>query len=676
MGTALIGGQPIVIAVMDFSFLAGSMGVEVGRRISEAADAALRLSVPMIMVCASGGARMQEGVFSLLQMARTAQAFARLGEAGVLSVCVLTDPTYGGVSASFANLGSVVIAERGAHVGFAGPRVVQETIRTALPKGFQTAEFLLQHGLVDRVESRADLRPLLIRIVGLHTSAVEFAPLPKTDLPETQSPAPPRIQSPDPMSEPGRQRDSWETVQTARQTDRPSTLDYLEEVFDDFVEMHGDRAYSDDPAVVGGIASLGGRSVVVIGHQKGHTLNELVARNFGMPHPEGYRKAIRLLKHAERFDLPVVTFIDTPGAHPGPEAEERGQSIAIADTIGCSVRLRVPIVSVITGEGGSGGALALCTSDRMLVLRNAFLSVISPEGCAAILWRTASSAPSAARALHLGAATSPGQWGGHVGGPRTGRRCRGRPDGGRSRLAHRPDPRPDRARGHPRRRPARGPGAAVLPYRRRICVQRAATATAESRELTMSASDVGSRSNGLHPAHAHPDLPASPAVPSAITGSAEQPSLQQLGLELTQLARTLSGPLRRLSVRSGECEISVEWDAGSPEFAGASGGSPPGPTGVAVSTADTVGILDGASTVRSPLVGTYFAAPAPDAEPFVRPGQVVAAGQTLAIVEAMKMMNAVVAEEPGVVADILVANGDSVEFDQPLIVLTPEVALP
>ena len=402
VGTALIGDQPIVIAVMDFSFLAGSMGVEVGRRISEAADAALRLSVPMIMVCASGGARMQEGVFSLLQMARTAQAFARLGEAGVLSVCVLTDPTYGGVSASFANLGSVVIAERGAHVGFAGPRVVQETIRTALPKGFQTAEFLLQHGLVDRVESRADLRPLLIRIVGLHTSAVEFAPLPKTDLPETQSPAPPRIQSPDPTSEPGRQRDSWETVQTARQTDRPSTLDYLEEVFDDFVEMHGDRAYSDDPAVVGGIASLGGRSVVVIGHQKGHTLNELVARNFGMPHPEGYRKAIRLLKHAERFDLPVVTFIDTPGAHPGPEAEERGQSIAIADTIGCSVRLRVPIVSVITGEGGSGGALALCTSDRMLVLRNAFLSVISPEGCAAILWRTASSAPSAARALHLG----------------------------------------------------------------------------------------------------------------------------------------------------------------------------------------------------------------------------------------------------------------------------------
>ena len=190
----------------------------------------------------------------------------------------------------------------------------------------------------------------------------------------------------------------------------------------------------------------------------------------------------------------------------------------------------------------------------------------------------------------------------------------------------------------------------------------------------MSASDVGSRSNGLHPAHAHPDLPPSPGVPSAITGSAEQPSLQQLGLELTQLARTLSGPLRRLSVRSGECEISVEWDAGSPEFAGASGGSPPGPTGVAVSTADTVGILDGASTVRSPLVGTYFAAPAPDAEPFVRPGQVVAAGQTLAIVEAMKMMNAVVAEEPGVVADILVANGDSVEFDQPLIVLTPEVA--
>jgi acetyl-CoA carboxylase carboxyl transferase subunit beta len=193
-------------------------------------------------------------------------------------------------------------------------------------------------------------------------------------------------------------------VQKARIVDRPTTLDYLHLAFDDFVELHGDRAFADDPAVVGGVASIGGRSVVVIGHEKGHSVRQRVARNFGMPHPEGYRKTLRLLEHAEAFALPVVTLVDTPGAHPGPDAEERGQSHAIAETIMRSSRLRVPIVAVITGEGGSGGALALCTSDRLLVLQNAYLSVISPEGCAAILWRTAASAPTAARAMRLGAA--------------------------------------------------------------------------------------------------------------------------------------------------------------------------------------------------------------------------------------------------------------------------------
>jgi acetyl-CoA carboxylase carboxyl transferase alpha subunit/acetyl-CoA carboxylase carboxyl transferase beta subunit len=391
VGTAAIGGTGVVVAVMDFAFLGGSMGVEVGRRVSGAAALALERDLPLVTVCASGGARMQEGVFSLFQMARASAAFACLREAGLLTVCVLTDPTYGGVSASFATLASVLIGERGAHVGFAGPRVVQETIRAELPDDFQTAEFLLAHGLVDRVESRAELRPLLSRLLTLHrcrkgtgagTGGREH-PL-----------GPPRVRDLDP----------WEVVQRARRTDRPTTLDYLHSVFDDFVELHGDRAFGDDPAVVGGVAALGGRTVVVIGHEKGHTVRERVARNFGMPHPEGYRKALRLLGHAETFGLPVVTLVDTPGAHPGPEAEERGQSHAIAEIIQRSSRLRVPVVAVVTGEGGSGGALALCTSDRLLVLENAYLSVISPEGCAAILWRTATAAPTAARAMRLGAA--------------------------------------------------------------------------------------------------------------------------------------------------------------------------------------------------------------------------------------------------------------------------------
>ena len=422
LGSATFGGRPAFLAVMDFAFMGGSMGMEVGRRVSEAAELARQQQIPLIVVCASGGARMQEGVFSLFQVARTSQAFARLRESGVLSVCVLTDPTYGGVSASFANLGSIVVAERGAHVGFAGPRVIQQTIRSDLAElgdNFQTAEYLSEHGLVDRVENRAELRPLLIQLVALHRTPLPSAaglhlvenPNAATSLgsvlapagtaPRWTDPAEPAVAQPGPAVV---TRDSWDIVQMARSVDRPTTLDYIHQIFEDFVELHGDRVHSDDPAIVGGGASIDGRSVGVIGHQKGHTVKEMVSRRFGMAHPEGYRKAMRLMDHAETFGMPVVTFVDTPGAHPGPDAEERGQSIAIADTIMRSARLRVPVVAVVTGEGGSGGALALCTSDRLLVLENAFLSVISPEGCAAILWRTAASAPAAARALRLGAA--------------------------------------------------------------------------------------------------------------------------------------------------------------------------------------------------------------------------------------------------------------------------------
>ncbi|PWW22026.1 acetyl-CoA carboxylase carboxyl transferase subunit beta [Geodermatophilus normandii] len=405
LGTARIGGTPVVLAAMDFGFLGGSMGVEVGRRVTAAADLALQLGLPLVTVCASGGARMQEGVFSLFQMARVSHAFARLHEAGLLSVCVLTDPTYGGVSASFATLAAVLVGERGAHVGFAGPRVVQETIRAELPSDFQTAEFLLAHGLVDRVESRAELRPLLVRLLELHGPRPEPAPT----APRAPEAVPAAAGTDDDHGhgdEDGArpELDAWDVVQRARVTGRPTTLDYLHTAFDDFVELHGDRAFADDPAVVGGVAVLDGRRVVVIGHEKGHTVRERVARNFGMPHPEGYRKAMRLMGHAETFGLPVVTLVDTPGAHPGPAAEERGQAHAIAEIIMRSSRLRVPVVAVLTGEGGSGGALALCTSDRLLVLENAYLSVISPEGCAAILWRTATAAPTAARAMRLGAA--------------------------------------------------------------------------------------------------------------------------------------------------------------------------------------------------------------------------------------------------------------------------------
>ena len=193
----------------------------------------------------------------------------------------------------------------------------------------------------------------------------------------------------------------YQRVQVARHPRRPYTLDYLHSVFSDFVELHGDRLFRDDPAIVGGLARLDGQSVVVIGQQKGRDTKDNLRRNFGMPHPEGYRKALRLMKLAERFGLPVVTLIDTPGAFPGLGAEERGQAEAIARNIEEMAVLRTPIVAVIIGEGGSGGALAIAVGDRVLILENAVYSVISPEGCAAILWRDASLRERAAESLRL-----------------------------------------------------------------------------------------------------------------------------------------------------------------------------------------------------------------------------------------------------------------------------------
>jgi acetyl-CoA carboxylase carboxyl transferase subunit alpha len=193
----------------------------------------------------------------------------------------------------------------------------------------------------------------------------------------------------------------WQRTQLARHPQRPSTLDYIGEIFRDFLEFHGDRSFGDDRAIVGGFARFNDRSVMVIGHQKGKTLKERMQRNFGMPNPEGYRKALRLMKMAEKFGRPIMTFIDTPGAYPGIGAEERGQAEAIARNLYAMSRLTVPIISIVIGEGGSGGALALGVSDRILMLEHGVYSVISPEGCAAILWDDPAKVPDAAAALKM-----------------------------------------------------------------------------------------------------------------------------------------------------------------------------------------------------------------------------------------------------------------------------------
>jgi acyl-CoA carboxylase subunit beta len=388
-GVSTIGGLPIVVTIADFSFMGGSMGGAVGETITQAAELALSTRTPLLIISASGGARMQEGCISLMQLAKTSQAIGRLHEEGVLVICMLTDPTYGGVTASYASLGDLLISEPGAFIGFAGRKIIEQTIRQKLPDAFQTAEFLLEHGMLDLVEPRENIRHVLRKLLLFH-SPTEISGLPATDgLPPITDPKALPI------------RPAWDIVELARNIQRPNTLEYVGYIFDDFQELHGDRLFSDDSAIVGGLARLGDLTVMLIGHQKGHTTGEMVSRNFGMANPEGYRKALRLMQYAAKFHMPIVTLVDTPGAYPGLGAEERGQSIAIARGIMEMSRLPVPIVTIVTGEGGSGGALAMAVGDRVLMLENAYYSVITPEGCSVILWKSAADAPKAAVALRV-----------------------------------------------------------------------------------------------------------------------------------------------------------------------------------------------------------------------------------------------------------------------------------
>jgi acetyl-CoA carboxylase carboxyl transferase alpha subunit/acetyl-CoA carboxylase carboxyl transferase beta subunit len=385
--TAEIGGVRVCLSVMDFRFMGGSLGCAAGEMITRAAEHALAQRIPLLIVTASGGARMQEGVLSLMQMAKVSQAIGRLGEHGLLSVSLITDPTFGGVAASYATNCDVVVVESGARMGFAGPRVIQQTIRQELPEDFQNADFLLAHGQVDAVQPRRELRGWLRNL---------FAATDTSGAPVLE---PARVLVRDPEQLPA--VDPLRIVASARDVNRPTTLDYIAQLCEDFVELHGDRVFGDCPAIVAGFARFHGRPIAIIGHQKGHDTKELVARNFGLPRPEGYRKALRVMQLAARLGIPVVSLVDTPGAYPGVDAEERGQSGAIAQSILGMSALPTPVVTVVTGEGGSGGALGLAVSDRVMVMADGFYSVISPEGCAAILWGRSEAAAEAAAAMRI-----------------------------------------------------------------------------------------------------------------------------------------------------------------------------------------------------------------------------------------------------------------------------------
>lgn len=386
-GSALIHGKKAAVGVCDSRFIMASMGEVVGEKITRMIERATKEKLPVILFACSGGARMQEGIVSLMQMAKTSAALKRHSDAGLLYVSVLTNPTTGGVTASFAMLGDIILAEPGALIGFAGPRVIEQTIGQKLPEGFQKSEFLLKHGFIDRIVERKELKTVLADILSMHEKKV-FSQMKKAEEQQTEYVRQTEISA-------------WERVQLSRRKDRPTGSDYIRHLFTDFIEFHGDRYYKDDRAIIGGIAKFKGIPVTVIAQEKGRTTKENIEHNFGMPSPDGYRKALRLMKQAEKFGRPILCFVDTPGAFCGLEAEERGQGEAIARNLFEMSGLTVPVLAIVIGEGGSGGALAMAVADEVWMLENSVYSILSPEGFASILWKNSKKAKEAAEVMRL-----------------------------------------------------------------------------------------------------------------------------------------------------------------------------------------------------------------------------------------------------------------------------------
>lgn len=414
-GKALLGGIPAVLGICDGRFLMASMGEVVGEKITRAVERATKEHLPVIFYVCSGGARMQEGIVSLMQMAKTSAALKRHSDAGLLYISVLTDPTTGGVTASFAMLGDIILAEPGALIGFAGPRVIEQTIGQKLPKGFQRAEFLQEHGFLDGIVERKEQRDTLIHLLKLHQKPIaeargtgdgESAGEAEAEDCMEQIDSAGQVSLEDVFEDekPLAKYEAWDHVLLARDKNRPTGKDYIEMLFTDFVEMHGDRSFRDDPAVIGGVAHFHGIPVTVLAQEKGDGTKDAIARNFGMVSPEGYRKSLRLMKQAEKFKRPVICFVDTPGAFCGLEAEERGQGEAIARNLYELSGLRVPVLSIVIGEGGSGGALAFAVADEVWMMEHAIYSILSPEGFASILWKDSKKAKEAAGVMKLTAA--------------------------------------------------------------------------------------------------------------------------------------------------------------------------------------------------------------------------------------------------------------------------------
>lgn len=383
-GSCKIGGISCVLVVLDFGFMGGTMGCVVGEKISLAFERATKRNLPVISVITSGGSRIQEGILSLMQMAKTSVTSNKLHEKGIPYISILANPATGQAFASFANTADIILAEPGAIVGYSPLRTVRES-QDNVAENAHTSESQLQHGMIDAVADRTKLKEIVSVLLDLLQKEFKIHQTGIRD--ETSWDSAPT--------------GAWHSVQLARHSSRPTAMDLMARMMDDFVELHGDRMYGDDLSVVCGLGHLGGQTVAVIGQERSQSSSSGLKRHDGQTLPEGFRKAQRTLLLAEKFEIPIITLIDTPGVNLSTEAETRGIGNAIASTMAMMSDVEIPTLSIVIGEGGSAGALALGTADKLLMMENAIYTAVSPEDAAQVLYQDECKAQDAAESLKL-----------------------------------------------------------------------------------------------------------------------------------------------------------------------------------------------------------------------------------------------------------------------------------
>jgi acetyl-CoA carboxylase carboxyl transferase subunit beta len=382
-----IAGRPAVLVCLDFGFMGGSMGCVVGEKVALAFEYAVKRHRPLVMLVSSAGVRMQEGVLSLMQMAKTTVAAQQLHQAGLPYICVLASPTTGQAYASFVNLSDILVAEPGAILGFSSLRVLQEVTSAPLPQGAHTAEGHLARGMVDLIVDRQQLRETVVQLLGM-LSAEQLEAKPKTDRKRRRRSrkAPATLPAPE------------GAIRLATLPSRPDARAYIGKVFTNFVELHGDREGSDDPSVVCGIVNLDSATVMIIGQ----TPRPADTKDSPRPlTPEGLKKAQRALELAGKFHMPVITLIDSPGPDMSLQAEERGIGRAIASMMLSMAQSPVPAIAVIIGEGGRESAMAFSLADRILMQASAVFLPISAENAATLMYRDPGKSDMATQSLHL-----------------------------------------------------------------------------------------------------------------------------------------------------------------------------------------------------------------------------------------------------------------------------------